>query len=232
MPRGVEFTDQQRSVLSQLMRNAWARHKNKKPKMTKRWVNPPAKDWMVLDSFYDKKEALDLYRRANAEGSVVRIVEKRGYGIGRVYTVMYLPPKENNPGAAWHRLQYDRAIRDEAKSPNKRDKEFFKGKAVAHEESHFASNYLYMPNPRPRLSVPEQHQLKIARKTLTYSDVGARIMGGPTKDEARAIIYKLSGKWPKENPRPRRTSNPKPKLSNLLLPIAIIGAIIWFTKKS
>ena len=51
---------------------------------------------------------------------------------------------------------------------------------------------------RRYLSVPEQHQLKIARKTLTYSDVGARIMGGPTKAEARQIILKLTGRKPKE----------------------------------
>lgn len=51
---------------------------------------------------------------------------------------------------------------------------------------------------RRYLTVPEQHQLKIARKTLTYSDAGARIMGGPTKAEARAIIKKLTGRVPKE----------------------------------
>ncbi len=44
------------------------------------------------------------------------------------------------------------------------------------------------------LSVPQQHQLKIARKTLTYSDVGALIMGGMTKQEARDVILKLTGK--------------------------------------
>ncbi len=52
---------------------------------------------------------------------------------------------------------------------------------------------------RRYLSVPEQHQLNIARKTLTYSDVGARIMGGMTKAEARVIIKKLTGKAPKED---------------------------------
>jgi hypothetical protein len=51
---------------------------------------------------------------------------------------------------------------------------------------------------RRYLSVPEQHQLKIARKTLTYSDVGARIMGGMTKAEARQVILKLTGRKPKE----------------------------------
>ena len=52
---------------------------------------------------------------------------------------------------------------------------------------------------RRYLSVPEQHQLKVARKTLTYSDVGARIMGGPTKAEARKIIFELTGRKPKED---------------------------------
>jgi hypothetical protein len=47
---------------------------------------------------------------------------------------------------------------------------------------------------RNTLSVPEQHQLKIARQTLRYSDAGALVMGGPTKDEARAIIQRLTGR--------------------------------------
>ena len=45
-----------------------------------------------------------------------------------------------------------------------------------------------------RLSIPEKHQLRIARKTLQYSDAGALIMGGPSKHEARAIILRLTGK--------------------------------------
>ncbi len=52
---------------------------------------------------------------------------------------------------------------------------------------------------RRYLSVPEPHELKIARKTLTSSDVGARIMGGPTKAEARQIILKLTGRKAKED---------------------------------
>ena len=51
---------------------------------------------------------------------------------------------------------------------------------------------------RRYLTVPEQHQLKIARRTLTYSDEGAKIMGPPSKAEARQIIKKLTGKMPKE----------------------------------
>jgi len=50
-----------------------------------------------------------------------------------------------------------------------------------------------------QLSVPEKHQLKIAKKTLTLSDAGARIMGGMTKDEARRIIKLLTGKTAKES---------------------------------
>jgi hypothetical protein len=56
-------------------------------------------------------------------------------------------------------------------------------------------------NPKGRkLSVPEQHQLRIARQTLTMTDAGARIMGGPTKEEAREIIRRLTGREPVENP--------------------------------
>ena len=44
------------------------------------------------------------------------------------------------------------------------------------------------------LTVPERHQLKIARDTLKMSDVGARIMGGPTKEQAREIILRLTGR--------------------------------------
>ena len=50
-----------------------------------------------------------------------------------------------------------------------------------------------------KLSVPERHQLKVARKTLTLSDVGALCLGGPTKEEARAIILELTGRPAKED---------------------------------
>lgn len=48
------------------------------------------------------------------------------------------------------------------------------------------------------LSIPEQHQLRIARDTLKLSDMGALIMGGPTKTEAREIIARLTGKPPQD----------------------------------
>ena len=42
------------------------------------------------------------------------------------------------------------------------------------------------------LTVPEKHQLKIARSTLKMSDIGARIMGGMTKTEAKKVITALT----------------------------------------
>lgn len=49
-----------------------------------------------------------------------------------------------------------------------------------------------------QLTVPEKHQLKVAYQTLKYNDAMAKVMGGMSKDEARAIIKKLTGKTPKE----------------------------------
>ena len=49
-----------------------------------------------------------------------------------------------------------------------------------------------------RLTVPEQNQLKIARDTLRMNDVMAKGLGGMTKEEAREIILRLTGKTPKE----------------------------------
>ena len=45
-----------------------------------------------------------------------------------------------------------------------------------------------------KLTIPEKHQLTIARKTLQYTDAGAKIMGPPSKVEARKIIFRLTGK--------------------------------------
>jgi len=38
------------------------------------------------------------------------------------------------------------------------------------------------------LSVPEQHQLKIAKRTLELHDTACLILGGPNKTESRKII--------------------------------------------
>ena len=47
---------------------------------------------------------------------------------------------------------------------------------------------------KKNLSIPEQHQLRIAERTLKLSDIGALMLGGMTKQEAREIIYRLTGK--------------------------------------
>ena len=52
-------------------------------------------------------------------------------------------------------------------------------------------------NPRHRLTVPEKHQLKIARDTLKMSDAMVSVMGGMSKGEARQVIYRLTGKLSK-----------------------------------
>lgn len=44
-----------------------------------------------------------------------------------------------------------------------------------------------------KLTIPERHQLKVARDTLKMNDAFARIMGGPSKQEAREIIRRLTG---------------------------------------
>lgn len=48
------------------------------------------------------------------------------------------------------------------------------------------------------MNVFDKHQLAIARQTLRYSDAGAFIMGGMTKDEARKVILRITGKPAKE----------------------------------
>jgi hypothetical protein len=45
-------------------------------------------------------------------------------------------------------------------------------------------------NAKVNPTVPEQHQIKIAKQTLKMSDVGAQIMGGMTKEEAREVLRK------------------------------------------
>jgi hypothetical protein len=46
------------------------------------------------------------------------------------------------------------------------------------------------------ISVFDKHQLKIAKATLNMSDVGVLIMGGMTKEEARAFLASMG--WSKE----------------------------------
>lgn len=54
------------------------------------------------------------------------------------------------------------------------------------------------PARRRKLTVPERHQLRVARDTLKMSPAMAAVMGGPTRAEACEIIERLTGKRPKE----------------------------------
>lgn len=46
-------------------------------------------------------------------------------------------------------------------------------------------------NEARQLSVPEKHQLNIAKKTLRMNDVMARVMGGMTKDQSRSFLRSI-----------------------------------------
>jgi hypothetical protein len=60
-----------------------------------------------------------------------------------------------------------------------------------------------------RLSVPERHQLKIARDTLRMPDAMVGVMGGMTKVQAREIFRRLMAKarGVRSNPRRRKRKN-------------------------
>ncbi|KKK66518.1 hypothetical protein LCGC14_2963280, partial [marine sediment metagenome] len=54
--------------------------------------------------------------------------------------------------------------------------------------------------PRRELSVPEKHQLRIARDTMRMTPAMARVMGGPDIEESKKIIQELTGR-PYREPR-------------------------------
>ena len=45
-----------------------------------------------------------------------------------------------------------------------------------------------------KLTVAEQHQLRIARQTLKMNDTMLAVLGGMTKEQAREVIKRLSQK--------------------------------------
>lgn len=90
-------------------------------------------------------------------------------------------------------------------------------------------------NPKRKLSVPEQHQLRIAKDALRMPDAMVGVMGGPTKAQAREIIKRLTGGTPKGNPRKERkytqtTGNIFGGLG-LFSIIPITAFIIWMREK-
>jgi hypothetical protein len=46
---------------------------------------------------------------------------------------------------------------------------------------------------KAQLSVPERHQLKIARQSMKMHCAGCLIMGGPNHRESARIIHELTG---------------------------------------
>ena len=62
---------------------------------------------------------------------------------------------------------------------------------------------------KPILTVPERHQLRIARETLAVTDAMVGVMGGPNKPQARRIIFDLTGRWPCDNHPARWASHSK-----------------------
>ena len=58
-------------------------------------------------------------------------------------------------------------------------------------EKKVASEILVLAKELLALDVFQQHQKKIAISTLKMSDMGANIMGGMSKDEARAFLKSI-----------------------------------------
>jgi hypothetical protein len=50
-----------------------------------------------------------------------------------------------------------------------------------------------MKQIKKELNIFDKHQLKIAKNTLKLSDIGAKIMGGMTREEAKEVIKRLEG---------------------------------------
>lgn len=51
---------------------------------------------------------------------------------------------------------------------------------------------------KSELTIPQKHQLNVAYKTLKMPDAILGVIGGMTKEEAREVIKRLTGKAPKE----------------------------------
>ena len=84
-----------------------------------------------------------------------------------------------------------------------------------------------MSEGKRELSVPERHQLKIARDTLKMSDQGAMIMGGMNKEEARKVIQRLTGKTAKESGGQVNEADLHPLVQSMGLNVA--GGVLTFS---
>ncbi len=51
---------------------------------------------------------------------------------------------------------------------------------------------------KKELTIFDKLSIKIAKQTLSYSDVGAKIMGGMSKREAREVLVQFGIKYKEE----------------------------------
>ena len=77
---------------------------------------------------------------------------------------------------------------------------------------------------RKGLSVPEAHQLKIAKDTLKMPGPMAGVMGGPSPDQARKTVERLEGKINKKVPEGYRPLSPADKKASETLQRAAANA--------
>ena len=69
------------------------------------------------------------------------------------------------------------------------------------------------PPPGRSLSVPERHQLRVARDTLKMNPAMSGVMGGPSRAEAIDIIERLTGKRPVDPHASARSEGPTRSLA-------------------
>ena len=99
---------------------------------------------------------------------------------------------------------YNHKLEEDAEKPIRNYPEKF-AKALRFELSHLNDRAdIELETMRQKFTeeavdVPTKHQIKIAKDTLKLSDAGAKIMGGMTKDEARAVLKKHNIKFEESN---------------------------------
>lgn len=101
------------------------------------------------------------------------VLERRPDG---VYHSFHKGGKERTSGGFYGKVSDDEAKNKLSQSINR-----------------MGSSYAMKTSLQEAMSVPQQHQFKIAKKTLKMSDAGANIMGGMSKKEARDFLKRVAG---------------------------------------
>lgn len=147
----------------------------------------------------DKSRAKDAYKRAEREATdnVTRTQARDGYDACSHHTDHF-----NHP-ACGKRVQFtDRARAVDSALLRTRSGERVQVKDAG------SSEYVVSPmesfaggkdvERKRELTVPEKHQLRIAKQTINMPDAMVGILGGMTKQEAVEVIKRLTGKSPKD----------------------------------